>query len=193
MSRWRPTVGTALAREWRSLDHDGSAVAVLGDIGWVVLAMFVALLAERAVARGLGRRSEPIPCGNVQTDRNWAIWSAWCCAIWPGSRSSMRSFLARRSGMYCRRWVSPRFCRSWPPTSQFRWRVAVVVLRAVLRPGEPPGPADRYIRRRGAPTRAVSVGDDSHDDRPCRLRPPRIDGRGWGCSTPRDRPSSTRS
>src|SRR6266446_1413064 len=51
-----PDTSAALAREWRSFDKNGSALGALINFGWVVLAGFIALLAERGVARGLSRR-----------------------------------------------------------------------------------------------------------------------------------------
>jgi moderate conductance mechanosensitive channel len=51
-----PDTSDALAREWRSFDRNGSALGALINFGWVVLAGGIALLAERAVARGLSRR-----------------------------------------------------------------------------------------------------------------------------------------
>lgn len=51
-----PDTSAALAREWRSFDRTGSALGALANLGWIGLAAALALLAERAVARGLGRR-----------------------------------------------------------------------------------------------------------------------------------------
>src|SRR5437016_5339823 len=51
-----PDTPGAVAREWRTFDRDGSALGALINVGWVVLAACLALLAERCVARGLSRR-----------------------------------------------------------------------------------------------------------------------------------------
>lgn len=51
-----PEIPGAIAREWRSFDGGGSAVGVLGDLVWVVLAAAVALLAEIGAGRALSRR-----------------------------------------------------------------------------------------------------------------------------------------
>src|SRR5437868_5299279 len=51
-----PDTPSALEREWRSFDRDGSALGALVGVGWVVLAAAIALFAERLVARGLSRR-----------------------------------------------------------------------------------------------------------------------------------------
>src|SRR6266852_4175009 len=52
-----PDTSAALAREWRSFDRDGSALGALVNLGWVVLAAGVALLAEKATAWVLSWRA----------------------------------------------------------------------------------------------------------------------------------------
>src|SRR6202045_2530876 len=51
-----PDTPSALEREWRSFDREGSAIGALIGVGWVVLAACVALFVEKLVARGLSRR-----------------------------------------------------------------------------------------------------------------------------------------
>jgi moderate conductance mechanosensitive channel len=51
-----PDTSAALAREWRSLDRNGSALGTLINLGWVVLAGIIAWCAEWAAARGASRR-----------------------------------------------------------------------------------------------------------------------------------------
>jgi small-conductance mechanosensitive channel len=51
-----PDVWSALGREWRSFDRDGSAAAVFLDVGWVALATIAALIVAGAVMRLAGRR-----------------------------------------------------------------------------------------------------------------------------------------
>ncbi|HYU12314.1 MAG TPA: hypothetical protein VEK82_07055, partial [Stellaceae bacterium] len=51
-----PDTPSALAREWRSFDRDGSATGALINLGWVVLAAGVALLAEKLAGWALGLR-----------------------------------------------------------------------------------------------------------------------------------------
>src|SRR5205085_12446265 len=51
-----PDAPSALAREWRSFDRDGSALGALANFGWVILAACLAVIAERLVARGLSNR-----------------------------------------------------------------------------------------------------------------------------------------
>ena len=51
-----PAAPSALDREWRSFDRNGSGTGALVNVAWVVLAALVAFLAERCAARGLSRR-----------------------------------------------------------------------------------------------------------------------------------------
>ncbi len=51
-----PDTPSALAREWRSFDRDGSAIGALVNLCLVILAACVALLAERLAVWVLGRR-----------------------------------------------------------------------------------------------------------------------------------------
>jgi hypothetical protein len=51
-----PETPAAIAREWRSFDRQGSAFGALVNLGWVVLAACVALLAQSVVQRALSIR-----------------------------------------------------------------------------------------------------------------------------------------
>jgi small-conductance mechanosensitive channel len=51
-----PDTPSALAREWRSFDRNGSALGTLIGVGWVVLAALIALVAEKLTTAGLSRR-----------------------------------------------------------------------------------------------------------------------------------------
>ena len=51
-----PDTPSALDREWRSFDRDGSPIGALIGVGWVVLAAAIALIAEKLTTRGLSRR-----------------------------------------------------------------------------------------------------------------------------------------
>jgi moderate conductance mechanosensitive channel len=50
-----PDTPSALEREWRSFDRNGSASGALVDVGWVALAALIAFVAERCAALGLSR------------------------------------------------------------------------------------------------------------------------------------------
>jgi hypothetical protein len=58
-ARTLPAVPAALAREWRSLDRHGSAVATFADLGWIVLVATIARLGEKLAANAPRRRPEP--------------------------------------------------------------------------------------------------------------------------------------
>ena len=51
-----PDTPSALEREWRSFDRNGSPLGALTDLGWVVLVAGIGIAIERLVARGLSRR-----------------------------------------------------------------------------------------------------------------------------------------
>ena len=51
-----PEAPGALAREWRSFDRQGSAVGALFDLGWVALAVCLALAVQSLVRRALSAR-----------------------------------------------------------------------------------------------------------------------------------------
>ncbi len=51
-----PDTPAAIVRQWRAFDRNGSELGALVNVGWVVLAACLALLAEKAVARGLSLR-----------------------------------------------------------------------------------------------------------------------------------------
>jgi small-conductance mechanosensitive channel len=51
-----PDTPSAIEREWRSLNRDGSALGTLIGLGWVAVAACLALLAEKLAVLGLSRR-----------------------------------------------------------------------------------------------------------------------------------------
>jgi small-conductance mechanosensitive channel len=51
-----PDTPSALEREWRSFDREGSASGALVNLGWVAVAAIIAFTVERCAARGLSRR-----------------------------------------------------------------------------------------------------------------------------------------
>jgi small-conductance mechanosensitive channel len=128
-----PDTPAALAREWRSFDKNGSAVGALINLGWIVLAALVALLAQRAVARGLSRgvrrtmRSRPggptltglfmlLVCDGLGLAVFGAVFvysRHWLMAL--GATLAIVLFAAH---------------------VLIRWRIAVLVVGAVLRPNE---------------------------------------------------------
>jgi small-conductance mechanosensitive channel len=129
-----PTIPEALSREWRSFDRDGSAPRVVIDIGLIVIAALVALAAERATARGLSKRlrrkmretGEPGLLGLVGLLASDLVGLAVFMALYTVAK---RHVLANTS-------ISPGL-DGLAMDVLVRWRVIVLVFRAVLRPREP--------------------------------------------------------
>ncbi|MGC2414435.1 MAG: mechanosensitive ion channel domain-containing protein [Stellaceae bacterium] len=129
-----PDTPAALVREWRSFDKNGSALGALINLGWIVLAAVVALCAQRAVARGLSRglrralRSRPggptlvglfmlLVCDGLGLAVFGAVFvysRHWLMAL--GATINIVLFAAH---------------------VLIRWRIAMLVVGAVLRPKEP--------------------------------------------------------
>ena len=130
-----PVVSSALNREWRSFDRDGSAAAVFLDIGWVAAAAVVALLAERAVAGLLGRRSRRRMRARPSGPRLMDL-----IELLLGDLLGLAVFFAVFT--VARRHFFPlvgttELLSAFAANTLIRWRFAVVVMGAVLRPGEP--------------------------------------------------------
>ena len=130
-----PVVSSALSREWRSFDRDGSAAAVFLDIGWVAAAAVVALLGERAVASLLGRRSRrrmrardggPRLIDLIELLFGDLVGLAVFFAIFSAAR---RHFLPLVG--------TTELLSAFAANTLIRWRFAAVVMGAVLRPSEP--------------------------------------------------------
>jgi len=129
-----PDTPSALGREWRSFDRDGSAVGALVALGWVVAAACIALFAERLVARGLSRRLRRSLRrrmeGPTVVD---LIWLLLCdiggLAVFAGVFVYSRHWLASLGVM--------QNLAVLAASVLIRWRTIMLVPRVVLRPGEP--------------------------------------------------------
>ncbi|HEU0217986.1 MAG TPA: mechanosensitive ion channel domain-containing protein [Stellaceae bacterium] len=143
-----PAIPEALSREWRSFDRDGSASRVPLDIGWIVIAALVALAAERATARGLSKRlrrrmretGEPGLLGLV----------GLLASDLAGLAVFMALYTIAKRHVLVNTGISPGL-DGLAMDVLVRWRVIVLVFRAVLRPREPAarlvGIADDEARR----------------------------------------------
>jgi small-conductance mechanosensitive channel len=131
-ARAAPMIPEAVVREWRSFDRDGSALGVLGDLGWVVLTAVIALFAERGTVRLLGRR----PRRRMQTRE-----------AGPTITDMVALLLCDLAGLAVFVLVFTASRRHWLPrvgiTDAFamlamavflRWRIFALVVRAILRP-----------------------------------------------------------
>jgi len=129
-----PDTPSALAREWRSFDRDGSAVGALANVGLVVLAACVALLGERLAAWVFGRRVRRRLRARVTG---------------PTVLDLLLLLLADFGGIGVLAWVFVS-SRHWlidagvpmglvllSASVLIRWRALMLIPRAVLRPHEP--------------------------------------------------------
>jgi small-conductance mechanosensitive channel len=128
-----PDVSSALSREWRSLGHDGSASGTMIDFGWVALTALVALLAEAGATRMLSRR----PLRRMTASGAPTLF---------GLLSLVACDLAGVAVFFV---VFTAACRHFLPAVGvtdvlamlasavlIRWRVAALVFRGILRPGQ---------------------------------------------------------
>ncbi len=130
-----PDVWSAVSREWRSFDRNGSAGWVLVDIAWVAAAALFGLFVERLAANAASRRArrriarrEDGPhlvdlLGLVAADLLGLV------AFYGVFMAAQRHFLPAVG-------VTPLLAM-FAANILIRWRVAVMVLRAVLRPADP--------------------------------------------------------
>ena len=130
-----PDTPAALAREWRSFDRDGSTLGALVSLGWVVLAAAIALLAEKAASRGLSRNLRramrarpggPTLIGLLLLLLCDVVGVAVFVAVFSYSRRHwlMRLGVTMTLGLFATEVL-------------IRWRLASLVVGAMLRPREP--------------------------------------------------------
>jgi small-conductance mechanosensitive channel len=129
-----PDTPSALEREWRSFDREGSAIGALIGVGWVVLAACIALFAEKLAARGLSRRLRRSLRTRIQGPTLADLLLLLVCdvvglAVFAGILVYSRHWLARVGVAQNLAVLSA----SW----LIRWRTFMLVPRVVLRPGEP--------------------------------------------------------
>jgi moderate conductance mechanosensitive channel len=129
-----PDTSTALAREWRSFDANGSALGALVSFGWVILAAIIALAAERGVARGLSRNLRGAMRVRLEGPTVVGLMGLLFYDILG---------LAVLGGVfiYSRHWLLAVGVTLnlilFAANILIRWRIAALVVSAVLRPGEP--------------------------------------------------------
>jgi small-conductance mechanosensitive channel len=128
-------IPAALDREWRSFDRNGSAIGALADLGCVIVATIIALLAQRTVAAVMSRRPR-------RTMRNREDG--------PNLLDLLKLLFCDFVGLAIFLVVMAAAVRHWLPgvgasaaLTQFaagvliRWRIASLIIGAVLRPNEP--------------------------------------------------------
>ena len=129
-----PDTPSALEREWRSFDRQGSAFGALINLLWVALAALVALCAERLVARGLSRRVR----GHLRSQAEGptlarllllALCDAAGLAVFAGIFVYSRHWLMIAGATINLVLLSADVL--------IGWRLAALAVRALLRPSEP--------------------------------------------------------
>jgi small-conductance mechanosensitive channel len=129
-----PDVSSALSREWRSFDRDGSASGTLVDFGWVALAALVALVAETATIRLLSRR--PLRRMTVSGGTTLlGLVSLVACDL-AGLAVFFVVFTTARRHFLPAVGITD-ILAMFASAVLIRWRVAALVFRIILRPWEP--------------------------------------------------------
>jgi moderate conductance mechanosensitive channel len=127
-----PAIPEAVVREWRSFDRNGSALGVLGDLGWIALAAIVALLAEKGTVERLGRHSRRRMQAR-ETGPTLIDMTALLLCDLAGLAVFMLVFTAARRHFLPRVGVTDAFAML-AMAVLLRWRIFALVLRAILRP-----------------------------------------------------------
>ncbi|HYM71530.1 MAG TPA: mechanosensitive ion channel domain-containing protein [Stellaceae bacterium] len=130
-----PEVPGALDREWRSFDAHGSALGALAGFGWVVLATLVALIAEWAVARLLGRRARRRMETREAGPTLFGLVALLACDI-VGLAAFLAVFAAARRHALPGLGVSEALA-IFAANVLLRWRIVSLIIRAILRPSDP--------------------------------------------------------
>jgi small-conductance mechanosensitive channel len=130
-----PEIPGAIAREWRSFDRDGSAIGVVGDIGWVALGALGALVVEAGARRLLSRR----PCRRMAAREGGARLSdvlmlLLCDAV--GLALFIVAFDAARQHFLPIVGVTENLSL-FAANVLVRWRIAALVTRTIFRPVDP--------------------------------------------------------
>jgi len=125
----------ALSREWRSFDHNGSALGTLAGIGWVALATLAGLGVERGVAQALSRRARRrMEIGEDGPTLVGLIALLVCDLI--GLAAFLAVFATARRHFFPVVGVTDALA-GFATAVLLRWRIVAVVVGAILRPGEP--------------------------------------------------------
>lgn len=135
MVRTAPDVPAALAREWRSLDRRGSAVAAWTDLGWVALVAVLALIGERLAANAPRHRPRRrLRTGEGTPSLSGLLGLLGCDLL------GLVAFVGVLA--FCRRHFQAATGISdglaiVAGNVLIRWRIAALVVGVVLRPNEP--------------------------------------------------------
>ena len=128
-----PAIPDALDREWRTFDRQGSSLGVLADLGWIAIAALIALLAQRGIARLLSRRLRRRL--RAEGPSLFGLLALLVCDL-VGLAVFLAVFTAEQ-----RHWLTRTGATIGLGLLALnvlvRWRLASLVIGAILRPDEP--------------------------------------------------------
>jgi small-conductance mechanosensitive channel len=129
-----PDISDAVGREWRSFDRNGSARGVFLDLGWIAVAALFALFAERATSRALSRplRRKMQEAGEPNL---FGLMGTLACDI-AGLMVFLAVFTVAQRHVLVNTDISPGL-DAVASHVLMRWRIFMLIARAVLRPEEP--------------------------------------------------------
>ena len=130
-----PDVWSALGREWRSFDRDGSAAGVVVDIGWVALATLAALIVASAVTRLARRRPRRRIAARADGPHLVDLFRLIASDL-AGLAVFYGIFAAAQRHVLPMVGVTPVLA-FFAANVLIRWRVIVVIIQAILRPSDP--------------------------------------------------------
>ncbi len=124
----------ALSREWRSFDRNGSALGALAGFGWIAVTALVALAVEWAVARALSRRVRRRMETRVEGPTLPGLFALLASDL-AGLAAFFVVFAASRRHFFPLVGVTETLA-VFAANVLLRWRIVVVILGAILRPGD---------------------------------------------------------
>ena len=129
-----PATPEAIGREWRTFDRNGSALGALVNLGWVALAAVLALLGQRLGGRGISRR---VRRAIRLRPEGATVSELFLLLLCDGVGLAVFTAIL----VYSRHWLSrvgvPGALIIFSANVLIRWRIASLVVGAVLRPDEP--------------------------------------------------------
>ncbi|HEX3883880.1 MAG TPA: mechanosensitive ion channel domain-containing protein [Stellaceae bacterium] len=146
-----PDVWSALDREWRSFDRNGSAPRVILDIGWVALATIVALLAEGLAARLVALRPRRRMASRTAGPRLFDLFRLIVADL-IGLAAFYGVFTVAQRHLLPTVGITPALSM-FAANVLVRWRVVAVIIGAIMRPNDPPA---RLVEISGAEARRLS-------------------------------------
>jgi moderate conductance mechanosensitive channel len=129
-----PEIPTALNREWRSFDRNGSALGALAGFGWIGLVTLAGLAAEWTVVWAVGRRARRRMELREEGPTLWGLATLVLCDL-AGLAAFVVVFAAARRHFLPSVGVTENLM-IFAANVLLRWRIAAVVIGVILRPLE---------------------------------------------------------